>query len=84
MPDWLVFILVAWGVLVGLGFLLAALRLLLRLVRSSLYRASGQASRDEERYWEIQREVSKSQIENMARTVEEMKQEAVRRRTEDR
>ena len=84
MPDWLLFILVAWAVLIGLGLVLAALRFLLRLVRLSLYRASGQASRDEERYWEIQREVSKSQIANMARTVEEMKEEAARRRTEDR
>jgi hypothetical protein len=60
----------------------AALRLVFRLA-IELYRASGQARRDEERYWEIQREVSKSQIANMARTVEEMKEEAARRRTED-
>lgn len=84
MPDWLLFILVAWAVLIGLGLVVAALRFLLRLVRLSLYRAGGQASRDEERYWEIQREVSKSQIANMARTVEEMKEEAARRRTGDR
>lgn len=83
MPDWLLFILVAWAVLVGIGLLFAALRLMFRLARSSLYRASGQASRDEERYWEIQREVSKSQIANMARTVEEMKEEAARRRSQE-
>jgi hypothetical protein len=59
-PDWLLFILVAWAVLIGLGLVVAALRFLLRLIRLSLYRAGGQASRDEERYWEIQREVSKS------------------------
>lgn len=84
MPDWLLIILVAWAVLMGLGLVLAALRFLWRLVRLGLYRASGQAKHDEERYWEIQRDVSKSQIANMARTVEEMKEEAARRRAENR
>jgi hypothetical protein len=83
MPDWLLFILIAWAVLVGVGLIFAALRFVFRLARSSLYRVSGQARRDEERYWEIQREVSKSQRARMARTVEEMKEEAARRRTQD-
>ena len=83
MPDWLLFILVAWAVPIGIGLLFAALRLVFRLVRSTLYRASGQARRDDERYWETHREVSKSQIANMARRVEEMKEEAARRRTQD-
>jgi hypothetical protein len=78
MPDWLSTVLMIWAALIGVGLAFAVLRLLWRLVQSVLYRASGEAKRDEERYWEIQREVSKSQIAKMARTVEEMKEESAR------